>query len=63
MNLVENVSRNFSLKYFAFFAIGLNNVFSCYSKVGRVIELLKKTTHNGFPVVDPLPEVLEDVVS
>ncbi|XP_028406766.1 H(+)/Cl(-) exchange transporter 7-like [Dendronephthya gigantea] len=24
--------------------------------VGRVIELLKTTTHNGFPVVDPLPE-------
>ena len=24
--------------------------------VGRVIELLKTTTHNGFPVVDPLSE-------
>ena len=41
---------------FVFFHLA-NGVFLVTLKVGRVIELLKTTTHNGFPVVDPLPEV------
>ena len=32
-------------------------IFLILFKVGRVIELLKTTTHNGFPVVEPVPEV------